>query len=68
MPLAHVRHYADPEQLEAAYKAANVELTPIGRTPLNTRVVRLELDDLWMVQVDEASPRIKWATTRKQSR
>ena len=61
MSLGYVRDYTDPEQLEAAYKAADVELTPIGRTPLNTRVVRLELNDLWIVQVDEASPRLKWA-------
>jgi AraC-like DNA-binding protein len=60
--LASVRHYSDPEQFEAAYLAAEVELTPVGREPFRTRVARLELDNLWMVQVNEAAPRIKWAT------
>lgn len=62
MPLASVRHYSDPEHFKAAYFAAEVELTPVSREPFRTRVARLELDNLWMVQVNEAAPRIKWAT------
>lgn len=62
MPLASVRHYSDPEQFEAAYLAADVELTPVGHEPFRTRVKRLELDNLWLVHVNEAAPRIKWAT------
>jgi AraC-like DNA-binding protein len=59
--VACIHSYSDPEEFEAAYKAAEVELTPIGRGPFLTRVARLELNDLWMVRVQEASPRIKWA-------
>lgn len=62
MPFASVRHYSDPEQFKAAYFAAQVELTPVSRAAFRTHVTRLELDNLWMVQVNEAAPRIKWAT------
>ena len=62
MPLMYVRDYSHPEQLEAAYVASKVEITPSGRVPMATRVVRLQLDRLWMVGVDERAPRIKWAS------
>jgi AraC-like DNA-binding protein len=62
LPSASVRHYSDAEQFEAAYFAADVELTRVGHEPFKTRVARLQLDDMWMVQVNEAAPRIKWAT------
>lgn len=60
-PLMYVRDYSHPEQLEAAYVASKVEITPSGRVPMATRVVRLQLDRLWVVGVDERAPRIKWA-------
>jgi AraC-like DNA-binding protein len=62
LPLASVRHYSNSEQFEAAYLAADVQITPVGRQAFAARVARLELDDLWIVQVNEAAPRIKWAT------
>ena len=58
LPLASVCHYSDPEQFEVDYHAADVELTPIDREPFEAHVARSELDNLWMVQVDDALPRI----------
>ena len=62
MPLASVCHYSDPEQFEADYHAADVELTQIGREPFEAHVARSELNNLWMVQVDDALSQINWAT------
>jgi AraC-like DNA-binding protein len=47
--------------MEAAYIATRVELTPTRRGPFNARVIRLELDRLWLQRVHESAPRIKWA-------
>ena len=59
--LSAVQTYTDAEQMQAAYTAARVELTPTGRGPFNARVIRLELDRLWIQQVHESAPRIKWS-------
>ena len=61
MPGMSVKSYVAPEALEAAYVAARTEITPIGPAPFGARVVRLELDRMWIHRVDERSPRIKWA-------
>jgi AraC-like DNA-binding protein len=66
MPLMSVRDYSEPEQLAAAYVGAKVEITPTGRVPLATHVVRMELNRLWMHRVDESAPRIKWATQSQE--
>ena len=55
-----VRHYSDPQQLEAAYSAAKTEIIPTSREPFNARVVRLEFERLWLQNVEESAPRIKW--------
>lgn len=57
-----MRTYLEPGQAEAAYAAICVQLTPTGRTPFKTRVVRVELESLWLQQVHETAPRIKHAT------
>ena len=61
MPLTSVETYSEPEQLEAAYTAATVELTPTAPVLFEARVSRLELDRVWIQRVYEAAPRIKWA-------
>ena len=50
--MAHcsVRTCLDPSQVEAAYTAAKVELTPAGRTPYKALLVWVEFDDLWIQQ------------------
>ena len=59
--LSSVQTYTDPERMEAAYTAARVELTPTRRGPFNARVIRLELNRLWLQRVHESAPRIKWS-------
>jgi AraC-like DNA-binding protein len=66
LPTTSVQTYSDPEQLEAAYTAARVELTPTGRGPFEAGVVRLELDRLWIQRIHESAPRIKWAAQSPQ--
>jgi AraC-like DNA-binding protein len=45
--------------MEAAHKAANVEIIPVGSEPLTGRSVRLELDSMWVEHVFESAPRLK---------
>src|SRR6202012_3664652 len=56
-----VCRYTDSEQLESAYLAAKVELTPTKNGPFEARVVHMRFQQLWMQAVDESAPRIKWA-------
>lgn len=62
MPMMSVQDYSEPEQLEAAYTGADAEITPTRRGPMAARIVRLELEHLWVCRVHESTPRIKWAT------
>lgn len=61
MPLSTVQTYLEPDEAEAAYTSADVELIPTGHMPYSIRVVRVEFETLWIQQVDESSPRIKYA-------
>jgi len=66
MSLATVRGYSNAEQLETAYIAAKVELTPTQNRPYEAHVVDLKFDRLWMQRVDESAARIKWAEQSPQ--
>jgi AraC-like DNA-binding protein len=46
--------------MEAAHAAARAEVTPTTKQPLIWRVSRLELDDLWLVSVQESAPRLRY--------
>lgn len=61
MILASGHTYTDPAEFETAYKAAEVELTPTAYEPFRTTVTRIELNNVWMVRVQEATSRVKWA-------
>jgi len=61
LALSTVHTYLGPSAAEAAYTAAEVSLAPTGTAPFKMRVVRVELQDLWLHQVDESGPRIKHA-------
>ena len=61
MPLSTVKNYLRPDDAEVAYLATAVQLTPTGRMPYRMRAVRIELEGMWLHQVDELSPRIKQA-------
>ncbi len=59
--LTAVRVYSDPDEAASCYAAAQVQLIPTGRAPFKTRVVRVELENLWMQQVQESGARVKHA-------
>ena len=61
MPKSAVQTYSGPGEVETAYTATEVELTPTARAPFSMRVVRVELENLWLHQVHESGPRIKHA-------
>lgn len=66
MSSATVRRYSSADELEAAYLAAKVELTPTQHRPYEARVVHLTFDRLWMQRVYESAARIKWAAQSPQ--
>jgi AraC-like DNA-binding protein len=66
MSSANVRRYSSADQMEKAYLAAKVELTPTQHRPYEAHVVHLKFDRLWMQRVDESAPRIKWAAQSPQ--
>lgn len=66
MSSATVRRYSSADQLEKAYVATKVELTPTQRGPYEARVIHLRFDRLWMQRVDESAARIKWAAQSQQ--
>jgi AraC-like DNA-binding protein len=51
--------YSDPEEMEAAQLAANAQVVPLGRGPFCTRVVRVELEHLWLTRIHEGTPCLK---------
>lgn len=50
------------EQMEGHYLAATVQLAPSTATPLQARVTRVELDDLWINRSSESASRVKHAS------
>ena len=60
MAISSVLTYAEPDQMEAAHAAARAEVMPTAREPLAWRVTRVELDNLWLVRVQESGPRIRY--------
>ncbi len=55
-----VQLYTCPEQMEAAHAAAKAEVTPTTREPLTWRVNRVELGGVWLVRIQESSPRVRY--------
>ena len=49
----------EPDQMEAAHVAARAEVVPAAREGLIWNVTRVELDDVWLVHVQESGPRIR---------
>lgn len=58
--LGSVRHYSEPEEMEAAHIAAKAEIIPTTRQPPTTRVSRLDVDGLWLARVRESAPRLRY--------
>jgi hypothetical protein len=60
MATSSVLTFNEPDQIEAAHAAARAEVVPTAREGLAWRVTRVELDDLWLVRVQESGPRIRY--------
>lgn len=59
MPSCAAHTFSSPDQLEAAYTAAVVQLTPTGNTPFEARTIRVRFDKLHLGRVYESAPRIR---------
>jgi AraC-like DNA-binding protein len=60
MATSSVLTFAEPDQMEAAHAASRAEVVPIGRERLAWQVTRVELDDLWLIRVQESGSRIRY--------
>ena len=60
MAISSVLTFTEPDQMEAAHVAARAEVVPTARERLAWHVTRVELDDLWLVRVQESGPRIRY--------
>ena len=60
MAISSVLTFTEPDQMEAAHAAARAEVVPTARERLAWHVTRVELDDLWLVRVQESGPRIRY--------
>ena len=60
MAISSVLTFTEPDQMEAAHAAARAEVVPTARERLTWHVTRVELDDLWLVRVQESGPRIRY--------
>ena len=60
MAISSVLTFTEPDQMEAAHAAARAEVVPTARERLAWHVTRVELDDVWLVRVQESGPRIRY--------
>ena len=60
MATSSVLTLTEPDQIEAAHAAARAEVVPTARERLSWHVTRVELDNLWLVRVQESGPRIRY--------
>ena len=54
MATSSVLTLTEPDQIEAAHAAARAEVVPTTRERLSWHVTRVELDNLWLVRVQES--------------
>ena len=60
MAISSVLTFTEPDQMEEAHVASRAEVVPIAREYLAWHVTRVELDDVWLVRVQESGPRIRY--------
>ncbi len=61
MSISSVLTYDNAEQMEAAYLVVQTTITPVEYGRYRSSVTRVEFDNLWMKQVGESGPRLKWS-------
>jgi AraC-like DNA-binding protein len=60
MAISSVLTFTEPDQMEAAHIASRAEVVPLAREHLAWHITRVELDDVWLVHVQESGPRIRY--------
>jgi AraC-like DNA-binding protein len=60
MAISSVLTFDEPDQMEAAHAAARAEVVSTARERLAWHVTRVELDNVWLVHVQESGPRIRY--------
>ena len=60
MAISSVLNCIEPDQMEAAHVVSRAEVVPIARERLTWKVTRVELDEIWLVHVQESGPRIRY--------
>jgi AraC-like DNA-binding protein len=60
MAISSVLAFDEPDQMEAAHAAARAEVVPTARKGLAWHVTRVELDNVWVIRVQESGPRIRY--------
>jgi AraC-like DNA-binding protein len=59
MAISSVLTFDEPDQMEAAHAAARAEVVSTAHERLAWHVTRVELDNVWLVHVQESGPRIR---------
>ena len=59
MAVSSVQTFAEADQMEAAHAASRAEVVPTARGRLSWHVTRVELDNVWLIRVQESGPRIR---------
>ena len=60
MGISSVLAFTEPDQMEAAHAASRAEVMPTTREGLAWHVTRVELDNVWLIRVQESDPRIRY--------
>lgn len=58
MPSSSIRQFADPEDYSAWVRATSLELTLTARGSFAGRLIRVDLNDMWLQHFSESLPQI----------
>src|SRR5215472_14531859 len=62
MPSSTVRTFSDPDDYAASIRATDAEVTVTGRGQFTAKLIRIDLDRLWMQRAFDNLPRITHPT------
>src|ERR1700712_4651975 len=65
MPASSVRSFADPDEYATSIRASKIQLAITGRGNFATKLVRVDLHQLWLQRLDDNLPRIAHAANLK---
>ena len=62
MPSSRVFAFTDPNEYQAAIRAAEVTVTPTDRGDFHADLARIDFHRLWMQRFAESGPVVKYST------